>query len=150
MSLTNFAATSPERRLQFGALCYRIVKDKPQILLITSRGTRRWIVPKGWPMTGRTPAEAALREAFEEAGVVGRVIEKPVGTYDYDKLLPDGSALPCTVVLFPVRVSRLKSDFPEEGQRRRDWLSRKKAASRVIEPPLAQMIRDFDPKHFKP
>jgi 8-oxo-dGTP pyrophosphatase MutT (NUDIX family) len=61
-------------RTQFAALCYRVVKKKVKVLVISSRGTGRWIVPKGWPMDGKTPADAALQEAWEEAGVIGKVV----------------------------------------------------------------------------
>ena len=64
-------------RAQFGALCYRVEKGMVQILLVTSRGTKRWIVPKGWPEDGLTPAEAAAKEAGEEAGVTGKVKQRP-------------------------------------------------------------------------
>ena len=72
-------------RAQFGALCYRVEKGMVQILLVTSRGTKRWIVPKGWPEDGLTPAEAAAKEAGEEAGVTGTVKQRPIGVYSYEK-----------------------------------------------------------------
>ncbi|MBT9382666.1 NUDIX hydrolase [Pseudooceanicola sp. CBS1P-1] len=140
----------PGLNVQLAALCYRIVKDKPQILLVTSRGTKRWILPKGWPMEDRTPAEAALQEAYEEAGVVGRVSPHPVGYYSYTKKLSDGQSLPCMAMVYPVRVHALLQDYREAGQRKRDWVSRKKAASRVEEPDLARLLKRFDPSglHF--
>ncbi|QPM88969.1 NUDIX hydrolase [Pseudooceanicola algae] len=131
---------------QYAALTYRMVKDRPEILLITSRGTGRWILPKGWPMKNRSPANAALREAYEEAGVSGRVSDEALGTYGYDKMLDDGAALPCRCVVYPVEVDHLKRQFPEAGQRRRKWVSRKKAARLVDEPELAQLLRQFDPE----
>jgi hypothetical protein len=60
------------RPIQYGALPYREIKSGVQILLVTSRNTRRWIIPKGWPQSGTPPHRAAAREAFEEAGVVGK------------------------------------------------------------------------------
>lgn len=130
---------------QYAALCYRLIRDKPQVLLITSRGTGRWIIPKGWPMQGKPPGDAALQEAYEEAGVVGRVTELPLGMYSYAKTLSNARLVPCIGVVYAVRVDAMKGRFPEEGERRRKWFSRKKAARKVGETELARIIRDFDP-----
>lgn len=129
---------------QFGALCYRVRHDKLQVLLITSRNTGRWIVPKGWPMDGETPEQAALTEAWEEAGVNGKTRGSVLGIYSYYKQ-DDGKTLPCIVALFPVKVQGLAADYPEMRQRKRRWFSRKKAANLVAEPELRQIIRYFDP-----
>jgi len=82
-------------RIQFAALCYRVKKGKIQILLVTSRGTGRWIVPKGWPMEGKTPAKSALTEAWEEGGVNGKTAGDCVGVYSYAKLATDEDDLSC-------------------------------------------------------
>nr|WP_238529743.1 NUDIX hydrolase [Pseudooceanicola batsensis] len=132
-------------RTQYAALCYRVVNDKTRILLITSRGTKRWIVPKGWPMTGKEPHQAALQEAAEEAGVIGRAAPEPLGRYSYMKLLDSGVEAPCIGLLFAVRVHLLRAEYPEANERDRRWFSRKKAARRVSEPDLARLIRGFDP-----
>ncbi|AVO36749.1 NUDIX hydrolase [Pukyongiella litopenaei] len=132
-------------RSQFAALCYRMKRGKIEILLITSRGSKRWIVPKGWPMDGLTPADSAAREAWEEAGVIGKPNHHCIGLYSYEKLFDD-SGFPCVAMIYPVKVRSLASRFPEQGQRRRKWFSRKKAAARVKEPELARIIRDFDPR----
>lgn len=133
-------------RTQFAALCYRITKDKLQILLVTSRGTGRWIVPKGWPMDGVTPAHAAMTEAWEEAGIEGQSLDVCLGMFSYLKCVGPEMQLPCAVMVYPVRVRSLAADFPEAGTRRRKWFSRKKAARAVAEPELAQIIRNFDPR----
>lgn len=133
-------------RTQFAALCYRIYQGKLQILLITSRRSGRWIVPKGWPMDGKTPAECAMQEAWEEAGVTGKTQDRCLGLYSYNKLVDDKSGMPCVAMLFPVLVKSLSNDFPEAGQRHRKWFSLKKAAQQVTEPELARIIRDFDPE----
>ncbi|EEB83679.1 NUDIX hydrolase [Roseobacter sp. GAI101] len=133
-------------RSQFAALCYRVRRGKVQVLLITSRGSKRWIVPKGWPMNGQTPAKAALQEAWEEAGVTGRSVGGCLGVYSYDKTLPDKQVIPVVVLLYPVEVKALAKKFPEAGQRRRKWVSRKKAMKMVSEPELGRLIRDFDPR----
>lgn len=131
-------------RTQFGALCYRVKQDKVQILMITSRTTRRWIIPKGWPMNNATPHQAAVTEAWEEAGVNGKIRGNTLGIYSYVKR-DDGARTPCVVIVFAVKVRSLASDFPEKGQRKRKWVSRKRAAAMVAEPELAQMIKTFDP-----
>ena len=75
-----------ETRAQIAAMPIRRVADgSAEILLVTSRTTQRWIVPKGWPIKGLKDHDAAAREAFEEAGVVGRISEKPAGRYTYWK-----------------------------------------------------------------
>ncbi len=134
---------------QFGALCYRIRNDKLQVLLVTSRGSGRWIVPKGWPIDGATPAEAAAREAFEEAGAEGQISENCLGIYTYTKTSRSDDAplpRPLVVALFPLKIKRLHAIFPEYKQRRRRWASRKKAASLVDNAELAHLILGFDPR----
>lgn len=137
-------------RTQFGALCYRLHEGKVQILLITSRGTGRWIIPKGWPMDGETPAGAAATEAFEEAGVEGRLSNAVIGIYSYSKGMGKGDNMPCVVAIFPLKVKRLLKKYPEAGQRKRRWVSVKKAVQMVDEPELGNIIAAFDPKHLKP
>ena len=134
-----------EMRTQFGALCYRIVKDRPQVLLITSRGSRRWIIPKGWPQHDATPAKSAATEAWEEAGVRGRPIEQCIGLFSYLKEIDNGDKLPCAVLVYPIKVKSLADVFPEASERKRRWFTPKKAAERVDEPELKQLLRTFDP-----
>lgn len=132
--------------LQVAALCWRRSSKKSlRILLITSRDTGRWVIPKGWPMRQRTPPQAAEREAWEEAGVQGKVSDKCIGTYTYAKHLGPGKSIPCLVKVYPLRVKALLKKYPETGQRKARWFSRKKAAKRVHEDDLAWMLRDFDP-----
>ena len=136
-----------EVRTQFGALCWRLNKDKVEILLITSRRSGRWIVPKGWAVEGATPAGAAQTEAWEEAGAEGKVETECLGIYSYNKAgVGEHESLPCVVALFPMRVRRLIKDYPEAGQRRRKWFAQKKAASLVDEPELREIIRQFSPR----
>lgn len=143
------AARKNDMRSQFGALVYRVKNDKIQILLITSRTRGRWIIPKGWPMIGETPADAAATEAWEEAGVKGKVYDRCLGLYSYTKRREDQRDLPCLVMIYPIKAKKLSDKFPEAGQRRRKWFSRKKAAKLVSEPELAKMIGSFDPRHVK-
>lgn len=133
-------------RTQFGALCWRLRNDKLEFLLITSRQRKRWIIPKGWPVDGATPAEAARTEAWEEAGLEGKVSPVCLGIYSYTKYLDEDEALPCVVAVFPVRAKRLASAYPEKSERRRKWFSRKKAAKLVNEPELANIIKGFTPQ----
>ena len=144
ISLQNFRKT--DLRTQFAALCYRIIDGKPEILLITSRGTNRWIIPKGWPIDGKTPDECALIESWEEAGVKGKVSGGCLGLYSYHKDMDDDQALPCVAMVYPIKVKSLSKSYPEAGQRQRKWLRPKKAASRVQEPELARIMKNFDPK----
>ena len=97
-------ARKGEVRTQFAALCYRVRQGKVQVLLITSRGAKRWIVPKGWPMDAKTPGAAAAREAWEEAGVRGRVTGGCLGVYSYTKEMDGGEMLPVVAMLYPVEV----------------------------------------------
>lgn len=132
-------------RTQFGALCYRVRSDKVEVLLVTSRRRKRWIIPKGWPADKATPAEAASTEAWEEAGVVGKVKSTCLGIFSYAKDIDEELTLPCVVAVFPVKAKKLETSYPEKSERRRKWFSRKKAAKLVDEPELAAMIRNFDP-----
>lgn len=143
-ALTFYGARKGDVRTQFAALCYRMRRGKLQVLLITSRGSKRWIMPKGWPMEGKTPAQAAAREAWEEAGVTGKGEETCLGVYTYGKMR-EGDALPCIAMLYPVEVKSLAKKYPESRERRRRWVSRKKAARLVEEPDLARLILDFKP-----
>lgn len=129
---------------QVAALVYRRAKDGLQVLVITSRGTGRWIIPKGWPQVGRTFAETALREAYEEAGVRGEVAETPIGSYGYCKLdLPPERINQFTVAVFAVRFTGQEKNWPEREQRQCEWVSPVEAANRVEEPELKQILRTF-------
>lgn len=132
-------------RTQFGALCYRVRDGKAQVLLITSRQRQRWIIPKGWPTPGLTPAQSALQEAWEEAGVKGKVRDLCLGIYGYTKQMRDGPDLPCIVAVFPVKVEKLADDYPEKGQRDRRWVSMKRALRQLDEPELREILKGFDP-----
>lgn len=136
-------------RTQFAALCYRMVKDKPQILLITGRRSLRWILPRGWPMDGRSPSECAAIEAWEEAGASGRIHDQCIGVFAYSKFLGPERGVPCIAMVYALKVKSLSRDFPEAGQRKRKWLTPRKAAARVDEPELAQILRGFDPNALR-
>lgn len=136
-------------RTQFGALCYRIIDGKTQILLITSRASKRWIIPKGWPIAGMTPAQTAEREAFEEAGVTGRADPVCIGLYFYSKSVEGEAEVPVIAAVFPLKVKTMLDQFPEQTERRRKWFSVRKAAKKVQEPELAAIIASFTPSSSK-
>lgn len=125
---------------QVAALCWRMHKGRPHVLLVTSRDTGRWVLPKGWPMSGRGPDEAAAREAWEEAGVEGEVSPTAIGNYAYNKVLRNLDTLSCTVDVFPLRVQSLKASFPERKERRRKWFSTARAAHLVAEADLRDIL----------
>lgn len=135
-------------RSQFGALPWRIKNGKLEVMIITSRGTGRWILPKGWPMDGETPAQAAATEAYEEAGVRGDAAHLPIGFYSYVKEY-DGDNLPIVVAMFPLKVKKILKTWPEKSERKRKWVTRKKAAELLTEPELRQIVRHFDPRHTR-
>lgn len=123
-------------REQFAALCYRNRSDLFEVLLVTSRESGRWIIPKGWPMTGKKPHEVAAIEAFEEAGVLGKAKKKPFGYFTYLKMFEDGRRVPCCVQVHLLDVEKILDAFHEKGQRSREWVSCTEAAKRVREPEL--------------
>lgn len=127
--------------LQVAALCLRKRKGQTEVLLLTSLDTGRWVVPKGWPMRGRSLAGAALREAWEEAGIRGKVRHEPVGSYHYEKKRDGGLALHCEVRAFVVETESQAERYPEAGQRERLWLVPAEAAKRVREPELKALLR---------
>jgi 8-oxo-dGTP pyrophosphatase MutT (NUDIX family) len=137
-----------EFRQQYAALCYRQAAGRGgiEILVITSRESGRWVIPKGWPMKRKKPHEAAEIEAWQEAGVRGRAKKKPVGRYTYLKWLEDGDVAPCMVEVYEIEVTEIDAKFKERGQRELVWLSREEAAYRVREVELKSLIIDFKPK----
>lgn len=142
------ADSKRDPRTQFAGLPFRVVKGKKgsksvEVLLVTSRETQRWIIPKGWPMDGMTPANAAAQEVWEEAGARGKAYDVCLGLYSYRKWMNDNETLPIIVAVFPVKVEEMADDYPEASERRRKWFSLKKAASKVEERDLRQLIATF-------
>ncbi|MDO5621251.1 MAG: NUDIX hydrolase [Paracoccus sp. (in: a-proteobacteria)] len=129
----------PPHAMQVGALCLNRPRD--MVLLITSRGTGRWIIPKGWPMPGHSLAEAAAQEAWEEAGVRGTLSPAEHGRYHYDKKQDSGFSVPIEVAVFAIEVQELATHFPEEHERHRQWFTPEAAAERVDETELKQLLR---------
>lgn len=131
--------------LQVAALCYRVGDNGVEILLVTSRGRGHWILPKGWPKKRISSAQTALEEAFEEAGIQGRVLEAPIGKYHYTKSSKSGALLNCVATVYEVVFSEMAKDFPEKGDRKVKWFSREDAAAAVSSPELAKILRRFEP-----
>jgi 8-oxo-dGTP pyrophosphatase MutT (NUDIX family) len=141
------AAAPAAQARQFAALPWRRMPDGAvKVLLITSRETRRWVIPKGWPMLDRTPGQAAAQEAYEEAGVVGEAGPRPLGAYGYGKRLRDGTVQDVEVQVFPLEVLVERLAFPERGQRDKRWIAPAEAADLVDEPELQALIRRFKPR----
>jgi len=138
---TRSAKKPRAERVQYGALPYRRAGEADmQVLLVTSRGTKRWIIPKGWPIKGLKPAEAAAREAYEEAGVRGRV-GRPLGNYVYDKFSENRQAsMPCEVKVYPLAVKRQLKQWPESKQRQVQWYTAEEAAALVGDAGLRELI----------
>jgi len=133
------------KRVQFAALCYRrhAAGDGMEILLLTSRDTGRWVIPKGWPMGNKPAHVVAGTEAREEAGVTGIVEHDPLGSFSYGKAMPEGLVLPCEVQVHAMEVTGAVKDYKEKGQRRLEWVRPREAETRVAEPGLKKLIRAF-------
>jgi 8-oxo-dGTP pyrophosphatase MutT (NUDIX family) len=143
-------ATRTARRgdalVQVGALPYRRVDSGAvEFLLLTSRETKRFIIPKGWRMKGRSDPQAAAREAAQEAGVEGRIDPAPIGTYRYWKRLKR-AFVPVRVTVFGLEVEVELEKWRERRQRSRQWLSREQAMALLDEPELVTLIAGFSPR----
>lgn len=129
--------------LQVAALPWRPAETGIEVMLITSRGTGRWILPKGWPEENEEFCDAAAREAAEEAGISGRVARRETGRYVYDKVLSSGEAIPCEVLVFPFEVDDVAEKWKERRQRKRKWVAPAEAARMLNEPDLCRLITAF-------
>ena len=127
---------------QVAALPWRRRDGVVEVLLVTTRETRRWTIPKGWPIKGLSKRASAAREAEEEAGVVGTVAEKPIGTFTYWKRRESRFDL-VRVDVFPLEVTRLRKRFKEKAERQQRWAALEDAATAVEEPELATLLREF-------
>ncbi len=133
MDKTYQVAAVPTRRCAGGAR---------ELLLVTSRDTGRWVIPKGWPWKSRPDHEAAAGEAWEEAGVRGSIGADPIGHYHYDKR-EVGSVRPLDVVVFLLEATEERDDWPESHQRRRAWFAPEAAAELVEEPELKAILKSL-------
>jgi uncharacterized protein len=131
---------------QYGVLAYDIGPDgEPRFLLITSRRTKRWIIPRGNPIRGLTPWQSAAQEAYEEAGLSGVVARREIGTYKYRKRRRIGTEVTANVHVFPLRISLQSGNWPEHDERQTRWFSREEAAAAVDEPGLKALILGYSP-----
>ncbi|WP_435170621.1 NUDIX hydrolase [Falsirhodobacter sp. 1013] len=135
----------PDRKplSQCGALCWRQNDLRKEVLLITSREAGRWIIPKGWPMKGKTLVQAAEQEAWEEAGVRGTANLGSMGCYRYVKRSGSPSAAEVDVTVFALQVFEERNDFPEHGQRNKLWTTPEDAARLVENRGLSVLIASF-------
>ncbi len=122
-------------------LCVRDGPDGPEVLLVKTFDTGRWIIPKGWPMKGRTLAEAAALEAWEEAGARGRVNPQDIGRLAGTKRLKNGLEIPSEIVVFRMDDTVLADEYPEAGKRKRHTLPAVQAAARADMEDLSDLIR---------
>jgi len=130
-------------RRQVAALPVVVMDGGIRVMLVTSRDTGRWVLPKGWPVKRLPPHVAAAREAWEEAGLRGEVSPRPVGAYRYDKRLGGGALQPCEVSVFPMSVAEERTDWPEREERSRRWMTPGEAARAVDERGLAALLLDL-------
>lgn len=133
--------------IQYAALPFRIEGRQVVVLLMTSRGTKRWVIPKGWPVHGLKPQDGAAMEAAEEAGLIGDAGDRPIGSYRYLKRLKGERTTTVQVIVFPFRVHAQADAWKEQGQRIYRWVRYQKAASMVAEPGLRHLIRELGATH---
>ncbi len=137
------ASAKPRKpRRQCAAIPIRHDPDgQLRVLLVTSRETHRWVVPKGWTAEKLTLPQAAAREAFEEAGVVGRINGKaPLGSYCYEMRLASGRIVQCKVAVFLLHIEQQLESWPEKDQRELKWATPAEASELVEEPELAALL----------
>lgn len=128
--------------IQSGALPWRLKrnKKKPEVLLVTARRSGRWIIPKGWPISGKSLADSAAHEAFEEAGIRGRIQPIPIGTFRHVKQHLLFGRLELDIIVHPLAVERELGNWPEKGERTRKWFAIEEAAERVDSDELKLLI----------
>ncbi|TPL34212.1 NUDIX hydrolase [Mesorhizobium sp. B2-4-8] len=126
---------------QVAAIPFRLdQRGDIEVMLVTSRTTRRFIVPKGWPMKGKSGRKAATIEAQEEAGVLGKTLKQPAGTYSYWKRL-ENRFVRVDVIVYLLEVTQELADWQEAKRRQRAWLAPADAAMLIDEPELSTLVR---------
>jgi len=136
-------ARKGERIRQVAAIPFRLdERGGIEVMLVTSRTTRRFIVPKGWPMKGKSGRKAAMIEAQEEAGVLGKTLREPAGTYSYWKRLSN-RFVRVDVVVYLLEVSEELANWPEAKKRQRAWLAPADAALLIDEPDLSTLLKSL-------
>ena len=139
-SVTRLRGAGLKKHRQVAALpCRRTAEGHLEVCLVTSRETGRWVIPKGWPMAGKTNWEAAATEAYEEAGLRGKMESSPLGSYPYWKRKSDHFVLIETVV-YLMRVDKQMRKWPERSERTRRWMTLAEATEEVVEPGLMALL----------
>lgn len=129
--------------LQYGALPYRLSDGVLEVLLITTRNSRRWILPKGWPIAGVARHVSAAREAMEEAGVGGEIGSDTIGSFRHFKQLKNGHVVPCRVDVYPLKVTQERKRWAEKDARELRWCTIDVALAQIAEPSLRKLIEKF-------
>ncbi|UBF27655.1 NUDIX hydrolase [Kovacikia minuta CCNUW1] len=125
--------------LQSGVIPYRIKNGKVEVLLITSSSGKHWVIPKGWITPWLTPAASAEKEAWEEAGIKGKVSKLAIGSYEVQKW-----GFPCQVGVFPMTVETELANYPEAKRRKRQWMSLTRAIQHLREADLKLLLEHLD------
>jgi 8-oxo-dGTP pyrophosphatase MutT (NUDIX family) len=139
----------PKRTHQVAALPWRRGEGGLEFLLVTTRTTKRWLIPKGWTMDGKADHDAAAIEAYEEAGVKGLVSSMPAGQYGYVKMLRDGKTRYLNVRVYALQIEEVLEAWPEQAERERRWVSKREALEMIGEPELLPVIVAFDGKDIR-
>lgn len=129
--------------IQYAAMPFRQGQGEPEVMLVTSRETKRWILPKGNPKKNTKSYMVAAEEAFEEAGLKGRASQKPFYTFDSIKRLKSGKQVPCRVRVFSLAVKKQAERWPEKGERERAWMSFAEAAHNAGEAGLVLLFLEL-------
>jgi 8-oxo-dGTP pyrophosphatase MutT (NUDIX family) len=137
------ATEKDKLRRQYAALPYAVRGGELVVMLVTSRDTHRWIIPKGWPEKDLEAHEVAELEAFEEAGLVGDAATTPFASFEYLKRVKTSKHKRCRVDVFALEVREELDEWPEKGQRERVWLTPQEAASRVSDATLVELLLNF-------
>ncbi|MGB0683773.1 MAG: NUDIX hydrolase [Magnetovibrionaceae bacterium] len=130
------------RLQQAACIAFRFEDGEPECLLITSRDTGRWVLPKGSIEEDESARDCAKREAYEEAGVRGKLSSTKVGCYTYRKTERKGGGH-CMVKVFAMEVSELSKSWPEKADRKRKWMTFEEASDSVAEPDLQDLLEKF-------
>lgn len=128
---------------QAGALCWRRHEGELQVLLVSARSSGRWVLPGGWASRARPLAATAKREAWEEAGVKGRVANQLLAVVTKRKFYRLSGLIEWQMAVFPLRVDSVEDDYPEAGERERAWFSLEEAAKVVHPSSLGVVLRDL-------
>lgn len=138
----------PPLPLQIGALCFRDTSRGCEVLLITSRRGKRWILPKGNPINGFSNAETALQEAFEEAGVRGKISQRPIGRVQTTKNNGNGFRIKIDLIVYELEVSSQEPNFPEKDQRKIVWLPVQEAIKRCDDISISFLLKSWVQKKY--